>query len=97
MFLRWKKKKRNMKRANATVRLTLSPVIVESIWEEGKTKQRVLKHLGGIREEHIPHPNPRRDFWNKVNMNLRSIEISPQQRALFSKQIEDVVPKPSSD
>ena len=97
MYLRWKKKKRNKKKANSILRFTLSPVIVESIWEEGRTKQRVLKYLGAIREENISHLYHRRDFWNKVHTNLLSIEISPQQRALFVKQIEAVIPKPSSN
>lgn len=97
MYLRWKKKKRNRKKANSTVGFTLSPVIVESTWEGGKTKQRVIKYLGAIREEDISDHFRRRHFWNKVNMNLLSSEISPHQRAIFAKQIEAVVRNPFSN
>ena len=75
MFLRWKKKNRRRKLWESSVdKLTLSAVIVKSLREDGKIRQKVVKYLGSIREEQISNPHRRRSFWRKVNQVGNDIE-----------------------
>ncbi len=94
MFLRWKKRKRRSRQTKFLERTTMSAVMVESYWSQGRAKQRVVKHLGSIREEHISYLHSREQFGERVNSNLDSLKIPRQQKALIIAKIQEVVPKP---
>ncbi len=66
MFVRWKTQKANYG-------ILLSAQIVEAVRVDGKPRQRVLMHLGSIREKHMDNVYQKNHFWNRVDSRIEDL------------------------
>jgi hypothetical protein len=58
--------------------------LVETSWETGKPRQKVIKYLASIRESQMESLDHRRQFWKTVQSKLGELELDPD----LEKQIK---------
>ena len=81
----------------------LSFVLVENYLEEGKTKEKVIDHLGMIEERFLN--SGARDmkafhqglFWVKVDKKMESLKLSTEKRNKIEAEISELVPRPGGE
>jgi len=97
MYIRWKKKYRKRRRHESSTRSTLSAVLVESVREHGKVKQKFILHLGSIREERIGSSIHRSIFWRRVTQRLSEVDLSKEGIFSINLSLQKVVPIPNEE
>ncbi|RXT04569.1 hypothetical protein [Ammoniphilus sp. CFH 90114] len=85
MFVRWKSKKAIDDRLRYVQ-------LVRTTWETGKPRQKVVKHLGSIRESNMGDKRSQQEFWYKVKRNLRELGLAQGQKEQFEEKISETVP-----
>ena len=97
MYIRWKKKYRKKRWHDNTSRYTLSAVLVESMREYGKVKQKFILHLASIRGERIEISIHRSIFWRKVSQKLKNLDLSKEDISPIIVSLQKVVPIPNEE
>lgn len=96
MFVRFKRRARS-RNGWPTGDRSLYAVAVEAVRVDGKPRQRVVKHLGAISEQGLPHYWHRFDFWEDVRRNLAALALPDADRTALEEQVAAVVPLPRDD
>ena len=93
MYVRWKKKNRKRRYNESIPKVTLCAVIVRSQRINGKSKQKVVKYLGSIREEQVKYSYSRDIFWRNVRQKLYELDINTKDREVIIRKLREVVPE----
>jgi hypothetical protein len=92
MFVRWKSRQLTRTESGAPER-SLYAVLVECRRIDGQPRQKVIKYLAHINEEHIGNPRECREFWERTRQSLDSVDFEPGVRRKLEAKIAEVVPK----
>jgi hypothetical protein len=92
MFVRWKTNPGAAKR-----NLIHSAVIVKSVYIDGESRQRFVKYLASIREDHIRLARLRSLFWAKVTKKLETLSLDSVTREAIERKIAKKVLKPPEE
>jgi hypothetical protein len=84
MFIRWNRKLLAQSNPLEPMRYLLSAVLVESHRENGKPRQRVLKYLASIQEDHLESREHRARFWETVEEQLSGFEAEDKIKLVKS-------------
>jgi len=95
MYIRWKRYYRKKRRHENSTKSTLSAVLVESVREHGKVKQRFLSHIASIWEERIDSSIHRSVFWRKTTQRLNKLDLSKEDISSINLSLQKVVPIPN--
>ena len=90
MFVRWKTHPATENRSPVHW-----AVVVESVRIGGKPKQRVVKYLASIREDHIRLARLRLLFWAKVTKEFETLSLDSDTKETIERKIEEKVSKPT--
>ena len=81
----------------------LNFILVENYQENGKTKEKLIDHLGAI-EERFLNSNARDMkafhqglFWAKVDKKLDSLKLTTGKRNKIEAEISKLVPRPGEE
>ena len=88
MFVRWKRRKCGKDRPYDNY---IDAVLVESYRDDGKVKQRFLKHLASIPDD----PGFSWLLWKEVSKRLNEMNLDKADRDKIEKMIEKRFPKPT--
>jgi hypothetical protein len=95
MFVRWKHRfVRRLKSWSPPNERANYAVLVESSRVNGKSRQRVVRHLGAIRDGDLIHPLTVERFWQDVGRVLDEMEILGESRQVIEARINETVPRP---
>src|SRR5687768_5228530 len=92
MFVRWKSRQLTRTESGGTER-SLYAVLVECRRIDGQPRQKVIKYLAHINEEHLKSLKECRAFWEQTRESLDTVEMEPQLRRKLEAKIAEVVPK----
>jgi hypothetical protein len=98
MYVRWKRRLLGGRRAVRSQRdpqYAISAVLVECHRVHGQPRQKVLRHLGSIKERNIADAGHRRDFWRSVAQAFHALELSIEQRRPLEMALDTRVPFPN--
>lgn len=91
MFVRWKKRKCTGRHRSEFINYNLDAVLVENYREDGKVKQRFIKHLGSFGDNGSPHEKGY--FWDQVTKRLDNMNLDEPERSKIEQSILKRVPK----
>jgi hypothetical protein len=105
MFVRWKRRRCADKRWYVRdadgeycdvweARFLLSAVLVRSERRGGKPRQKVVAHLGGIRENDLDEVMPRSRFWSGAAAKLNGLGLDPDARDRIDSALATKVIRP---
>ena len=92
MFVRWKSRQLTRTESGAPER-SLYAVLVECRRIDGQPRQKVIKYLAHINEEHLDTPRECKAFWEQAKQSLDSVDFEPGVRRRIEGKIAEVVPK----
>jgi hypothetical protein len=92
MFVRWKSRQLTRTESGAPER-SLYAVLVECKRIDGQPRQKVIKYLGHINEEHLGIPRECREFWDQAKQSLDTVDFEPGVRRRLEAKMAEVVPK----
>ena len=95
MFVRWKNRTLARKDSSVPAERSLYAVIVKNQRVEGRTKQKVVKYLAHISEPHLAAPRHQSQFWERAELALAELELTPEQRKEIEEKLESVVARPA--
>lgn len=72
-------------------------ILVESRRVDGKPRQRVIAHLGGIHREDLDNPREQYYFWRQVHKRLLGLNIPADVRDRIDETLIKTVPYPSRE
>lgn len=99
MYVRWKRRPLTPTRdwgnlaANPEkiYRHALDAVLAETMRQDGRVRQRMVKHLGHIEARWIARPTDRFVFWTSVNRALADLSLTPDQRQQIEEKLGETV------
>jgi hypothetical protein len=97
MYVRWKRRKMVGKFLPAGPHYALSAVLVESRRVDGKPRQKVIKHLGCIRESAIVYPGHRISFWRTAAAAFKALALPAEQQRTIELVLHARVPFPTNE
>lgn len=93
MFVRWKRKKLAKRRAaDFPLDYLKYAQLVQTNWETGKPRQKVVKYLGSIRESHLFSAIHQKRFWQSVQDNLNQLQLDYNEKEGIIDKLFEVVP-----
>jgi hypothetical protein len=92
MFVRWKSKSLVQRQDEILPDRLKYAQLVETSWETGKPRQKVIKYLASIRVSQMESPDYRRQFWKTVHHKLRELELDPDLEKQIKSKLEETVP-----
>ena len=93
MFVRWKQRKQT--RGYQKGQNSRYAVLVESYRDEqGRPRQRYIKHLGTITEGYETVGGHPIGFWKTADAALDTLDLTPQEREGIEAGLLAVVPRP---
>jgi hypothetical protein len=95
MFVRWKNRTLARKHGSDPAERSLYAVIVKNQRVEGRTKQKVVKYLAHISEQHLADQQHQANFWHRTDQALAELELTAELRAEIEEKIASVVPRPA--
>ena len=78
MFIRLKRRLLAQRTPISPEKYALDAVCVKSLRKDGKPRQKVIKHLAQIREDHLDDPQHQMRFWEQVKQNLNTLKLEPE-------------------
>jgi hypothetical protein len=92
MFIRWNRKPLAQSNPLEVMRYSLHAAIMESYREDGKPKQRFIKHLAAIQEDHLEDQSHIKRFWEQVKKQLKEYDRSTRERltATITKKVKQL-------
>jgi hypothetical protein len=84
MFIRWNRKTLAQSNPLEVIRYSLHAAIMESYREDGKPKQRFIKHLAAIQEDHLENQSHIKRFWEQVDKQMKGINRATKARLMAS-------------
>jgi hypothetical protein len=69
-------------------------VCVKSIRKNGKPRQKVIKHLAFIREDHLDDPEHQIRFWKQVEQNLNALGLPSEIKQSLEEKLRKKVAFP---
>lgn len=90
MFVRWKKRTNKQRDCE-----TIYAVLVESQRQDGRVRQRFIKHLGGCCVNSTEWQ--RADFWARVGLSVEPLSLSKADTVKILEQIERRISRPAED
>lgn len=97
MYIRWKKRRMVGKFLGSGPHYALSAVLVENRRIDGKPRQKVIKHLGSIRESGIIYVGHRIGFWQTTSAAFKALALPPDQQRAFELVLCERVPIPTHE
>jgi hypothetical protein len=95
MFARWKRRRlRRLKPWSPPDDSALHAVLVESHRVDGRPRQRVVRHLGTIRERELGKPLSVDRFWRDVDGRLAALGLDDGRRRAVEATLARRVPRP---
>ena len=61
---------------------------------DGRPRQRVVRHLGAIKEGQLRYPLSVDRFWRDVDQNLAEVGVDDGRRATIEARLAATVPRP---
>lgn len=98
VFVRWKR--RPLKRrgpGSPPEERVMYAVLVESLRVDGKPRQRVVRHLGVIREGDFAMPMTVDRFWSQVDAALAASGVAGASLEAAEGRVASVVPRPDPE
>lgn len=95
MYVRWKRRRMTGPYLPDGSQYAISAVLVESRRVNGKPRQKVIKHLGCIRESGIIHVGHRIGFWQTAAAAFKALNLPPEQQHAIEQALQKRVPFPS--
>lgn len=96
MFIRWKRKahkpKKDYQNGGYITHYLLYAQLLESYREDGKPRQRVIKHLGGFKEHLRELAHIRLYFWQDASKKLDELSLDGLEREKIEQQLALKVP-----
>ena len=92
MFVRIKRRK--LRKDNGTTRYA---VLVKSVWEQGRPRQKVVRYLARIQECYLTAPAHRQLFWLHVDAHLADLRLDSDTRARCEQRLAREVARPSPE
>ena len=92
MYVRWKKNIRKTTKSKKNTNVTYYAVIVKSLRQNRRIKQKFIKYLGSIREDNLDSERCRNLFWKNVSEKLGTLELSKKDKASITNKLRQVVP-----
>ena len=92
MFVRIKRRKLRKDHGR-----TRDAVLVKSVWEQGRPRQKVVRYLARIQECYLTAPAHRQLFWLRVDAHLASLHLDPDTRARCEQRLAREVARPSPE
>lgn len=86
-----------IRRSEPTGDHILSAVLVECRRVDGKPRQKVIKHLGCIRESAIGYVGHRIGFWQTASAAFKVLGLSPEQQRAIELALHERVPFPAKE
>jgi hypothetical protein len=84
MFIRWNRKPLAQSNPLEVMRYSLHAAIMESYREDGKPRQRFIKHLAAIQEDHLEDQAHKKRFWEQVEKQLKKYDRATKARLMAS-------------
>jgi hypothetical protein len=97
MFVRWKNRTLATRTGSGLNDRSFYAVIVKNQRVEGRTRQKVVKYLAHINESEIDLPEHREYFWQRVDLGLRDLDLSREERAEIEMKLAGVVRRPGEE
>ncbi|WP_374027422.1 hypothetical protein ACES2J_12505 [Bdellovibrio bacteriovorus] len=96
MFARWKSQLlRKSLRHRGSPKHAYYAIIVEAYKKDGRPAQRLVRYIGGIREQDLNSPFHRKEFWERADRIMAEMNLAPQMRSSFEQKFAAKVPRPS--
>jgi len=95
MFIRWNRRKRTKTGWRRKEGDYLTAVLVESVRVNGSPRQKIIKCLGSIGEDALGKVYRRDNFWETVERNLSTLELTEEMKDKIIVSLKKTVPKPS--
>ena len=92
MFIRIKRRK--LRRNDGTA---LDAVLVQSVWEHGKPRQKVVRYLAGIQDHYLTAPAHRQLFWNRIDAHFAALQLDTETCARLAARLVKDITRPSQD
>ena len=92
MFIRIKRRK--LRRNNGTA---LDAVLVKSVWEHGKPRQKVVRYLAGIQDHYLTAPAHRQLFWSRIDAHFAALQLDPETCARLETRLVRDIARPSQE
>jgi hypothetical protein len=87
-------KRRTLRKHQNVVR---DVVLVKSVWEQGTSRQKVVRYLARIHDAYITAPAHRHRFWLRVDAHLADLHLDPDIRARLEQRIAREVTRPTQE
>lgn len=100
MFLR-AKCRRLVSRHGVTNRRSFCVQVVASYRKDGKSRQKVVAHLGTVKEQDIHHSGlfhtwALEAFWDDATRKLETLNLDPSTRDRLEAALAEKVPRPDA-
>ena len=84
MFIRWNRKPLAQSNPLEVMRYSLHAAIMESYRKDGKPRQRFIKHLAAIQEDHLEDQGHIKRFWDQVDRQMKGIDRTTKAQLMAS-------------
>ena len=92
MFIRIKRRK--LRRNDGTA---LDAVLVQSVWEHGKPRQKVVRYLAGIQDRYLTAPAHRQLFWSRIDAHFSALQLDAETCARLEARLVRDIARPSQE
>ena len=96
MFVRWRRRTLVQRSRRAAPDASLCAALVESYRAAAGPRQRVIAHLGCVRESGLHVPTLQDAFWRRASRRLDSLGLPPLVRERLEAALADRVPRPTA-
>ncbi len=97
MFVRWKRRPVRRRRPwSPPDEQVLCAYLVENRRVDGRTRQRVVRYLGAIKEGQLAYPLSTDHFWRRVDAALGELGLDDDRRRAIEARLMAAVPRPGA-